>query len=279
MAEAKTAETKRMKLEILEVKERQPVGEKGAVKLNFKTKVDDKELWFFTFSTRLFEVIEAGKGQTLDADVVISTREYDGNIYTDRKVTQIYKDGQPIAVSSGGGRQYGKSPEELELSRRSYALSYAKDLAVAGKIEVNDVLTMAEVYCRWLGEGTISIALKTSPSKKRGDIGGEVDKKAEPAISKDETWDNLDKAVKEETGELSDEEHIPGAIDMDVLKDQLRELHWSEATFKTWVRSQATRQKWLAIDISGTLTEVMGKLNPKQREFICKEIQDRLDLK
>lgn len=161
MAETKTAETKRMKLEILEVKEKQPVGDRGAVKLSFKAKFDDKELWFFTFSTRLFETIETGKGQTIEADVVISTREYDGNIYTDRKVTQIYKDGQPIATA--GGRQYGKSPEELQLSRRSFALSYAKDLAVAKLIEVKDILTTAENYYRWMGEGTISTALKTTP--------------------------------------------------------------------------------------------------------------------
>lgn len=162
MAETKTAETKRMKLEIIEVKERQPIGDRGAVKLSFKAKIEDKELWFFTFSTRLFETIEAGKGQTLEVDVVISTREYDGNTYIDRKVTQIYKDGQPIAVSSGG-RQYGKSPEELQLSRRSFALSYAKDLAVAKLIEVKDILTKAENYYRWMGEGTISTALKTTP--------------------------------------------------------------------------------------------------------------------
>ena len=80
--------------------------------------------------------------------------------------------------------------------------------------------------------------------------------------------------VKEES-----EEHIPGAIDMDVFKDQLKELHWTEATFKTWLVSIGRKQQWDTIAISGTLTEVMGKLNVEQREFICKEIQERLDLR
>ena len=155
-------ETKRMKLEVTEVKERQPVGDRGAVKLEFKAKVDDKEWKFFTFSTRLFETIEA-KG-IIDADVITSIREgtgnFEGTTFTDRKVTQIYKDGQPVAV--GGGRQYSKSAEEIELSRRSFALSYSKDIAVAKLIEVKDILTTAEVYYRWLSQGTISVALKTT---------------------------------------------------------------------------------------------------------------------
>jgi len=167
MTQTETLKPQRMKLEILEVKERQPIGDRGAVKLEFKAKVDDKELKFFTFSTRLFEAIEASKGQILEADIVTSTREgtgnFEGTTFTDRKVTQIYKDGQPVAV--GGGRQYGKSAEEIELSRRSYALSYAKDMAIAKLIEVKDILTTAEVYYRWLSEGTISIALKTLEAK------------------------------------------------------------------------------------------------------------------
>lgn len=275
MAETKTAETKRMKLEIIEVKERQPIGDRGAVKLGFKAKVEDKELWFFTFSTRLFEAIESGKGQIIEVDIVVSEREYDGNTYTDRKVTQIYKDGQPIAVSPGG-RQYGKSPEELQLSRRSFALSYAKDLAVAKLIEVKDILTKAETYYRWMGEGTISTALKTTTSGKKEDTKGKVDK---PPDTKQAERDSKELFPDGGSKGLGAEEHIPGAIDMDILKDQLKELHWTEGTFKTWLVSMWRKQQWGEIDISGTLTEVIGKLNVEQREFICKEIQGLIDLK
>ena len=49
---------------------------------------------------------------------------------------------------SGGYK--GKSPEELELSRRSFALSYAKDLAVAGQIEVKGIMPTAIVFRDWL---------------------------------------------------------------------------------------------------------------------------------
>jgi len=161
MAETKTAETKRIKLKVIEVKDRQPIGDKGAIKLAFKAKADDEEHWYYTFRSSLFETIEEGQGETLEADVEIKETEQWG---TQRDVKQIYVEGQPVGGKKQGGWQpRGKSPEELELSRRSFALSYSKDLAVADKIKVNDVLTTAENYYRWLGEETISIALKTTP--------------------------------------------------------------------------------------------------------------------
>lgn len=55
---------------------------------------------------------------------------------------------QPQKQYSSGYK--GKSPEELELSRRSYALSYAKDLAVAEKIEVKQIVFFAIEFYKWL---------------------------------------------------------------------------------------------------------------------------------
>ena len=161
------AESQRMKLEITDVKERQPIGDRGAVKLEFKAKVDGKELKFFTFSTRLFEAIEGGKGQIIEADVVTTTREgtgdYEGTTFTDRKVTQIYKDGEAVATKYTGGRQYGKSPEELELSRRAFSLSYAKDLAISDKIKVEDILFWADRFYAWLCLDMKPVAIEPKP--------------------------------------------------------------------------------------------------------------------
>ena len=161
MVETKTAETKRLRLEIIEVKDRQPVGDRGAVKLNFKAKSDDEEHWYYTFRSSLFETIEGGQGKTFEADVEVKETEQWG---TQRDVKQVYVEGQPVGGKKQGGWQpRGKSPEELELSRRSFALSYSKDLAVAKVIEVKDILANAENYYRWLGEGVISVAIKTTP--------------------------------------------------------------------------------------------------------------------
>ena len=108
----------RLKLTITEVKERQSVGDKGAVKLGFfATEGDGKALSYFTFSTRLFETIEGGKGKEIDCDVNVSTREWerDGDIqhFTDRKVTQIYVDGQPVG---GQKRQWNQDSPETRAS-------------------------------------------------------------------------------------------------------------------------------------------------------------------
>ena len=45
---------------------------------------------------------------------------------------------------------HGKSPEELELSRRSFALSYAKDLVVAHEENKENILARAKEFYDWL---------------------------------------------------------------------------------------------------------------------------------
>ena len=109
----------RLKLTITEVGARQSVGDKGAVKLLFyaREKEAEKALPYFTFSSRLFETIEQGKGKEIDCEVNVSTREWerDGDIqhFTDRKVTQIYVDGLPIG---GQKRQWNQDSPETRAS-------------------------------------------------------------------------------------------------------------------------------------------------------------------
>lgn len=137
MAEKDKGTDKRMTLAVTEVKERQPIGEKGAVKLNFKAKGEDgdKEFWYFTFSQRLFETIEQGKGRELECDVNISTREWDGNTYIDRKVTQIYIEGQPVGGRRPGG--YQESPETRASIERMSKMGRSTELWIAGKFDGN----------------------------------------------------------------------------------------------------------------------------------------------
>lgn len=175
--------TEQQEFTILEVKEVAEVGERKIPKLPFKVKVNDKEFWYFTFSKRLFETIQQGQGKTCKADVEISEREYNGDTYIDHKVTEIYIDGQPVGGKSGGFRRGGSSPEELELKRKAYALSYAKDLAVADKIKVNEITKMASEFADFmqnsepvkpqatnpdwdkLGRGASTKETKTEPKK------------------------------------------------------------------------------------------------------------------
>ena len=121
---------------------------------------------FSGFDTKLANLT---KGSVIDIEPEIKGKYI--NIKEWKMVSEAVA-GQPVVTP--GGRQYGKSPEELQLSRRSFALSYAKDLAVAKLIEVKDILTTAENYYRWMGEGTISIALKTTPKVKEKPIAQKI---------------------------------------------------------------------------------------------------------
>jgi len=162
----------RLKLTVTEVKERQPVGDKGAVKLTFMATEgeSDKALSYFTFSSRLFETIEQGKGKELDCDVNISTRNWtgdDGNVmtFTDRKVTQIYIDGQPVGGKRFGG--YGDSPEKIASIEAQSRAKIISELWIAGKFDGND--PEVKKLRAWLTGGQVSSSVgpkKAAPKQK-----------------------------------------------------------------------------------------------------------------
>lgn len=132
----------RRKLTITDIPEQRTIGDKNIPLQEFYA--GGKK--YSVFSKTLFPYIKLNS--EIDAEVEVTTTESQGNTYTNLKVTDIFVNGQSVKGQGGGYR--GKSPEELELSRRSYALSYAKDLAVAGKIEVNDIPGKATEFSDWL---------------------------------------------------------------------------------------------------------------------------------
>ena len=173
----------RLKLTITEVGARQSVGDKGAVKLLFyaREKEAEKALPYFTFSSRLFETIEQGKGKEIDCEVNVSTREWerDGDIqhFTDRKVTQIYVDGLPIG---GQKRQWNQdSPETRASIEAQKRADITAQLWMADKFneKTPEVIKMR----KWLMGGDIPTktpgpCLNQPPRPK-------TEKKAEPADS------------------------------------------------------------------------------------------------
>jgi hypothetical protein len=163
-----TLESK-VKLNIVAVSEPKEVGTKGAKKLTFKgIAPDGKEYLYQTFSTRLFDHIKPTA--VIEADVDISTHEYDGNTYTDRKVVQIYLNGQPVmeAKQSGGVRgNYGGKPsmspeqwaEKDRIERRSIerqvSVKVAAELHIPmGGCAVNVLLADAEKIYQWISGNT-----------------------------------------------------------------------------------------------------------------------------
>jgi len=153
MAERKT-------LTITEVKEIVRFGaDNQGQKLPFRAKDGDTELDYFTFKRNLFDKIK--QGETITADIETEQR----GEYTNRKITQLYQDGQPV-IGKGTGGYRGKSPEELEQQARLMILAYAKDLAVADKITLDDIPKTAERFYTWLKVGDKIVApLVTAQTK------------------------------------------------------------------------------------------------------------------
>ena len=121
----------RKTLKILEAKPVEKVGRNQTPKLSFKASDGEKELWYFSFRNSLFDAIK--QGETIDADVETSTREWDGQEYTDRKVVQVYVNGQPL----GGQKAYrGKSPEEIQSIKAQVAAKAITEMFVADKLDV-----------------------------------------------------------------------------------------------------------------------------------------------
>jgi len=152
----------RIKLKIIEVGEPKSIGEKGAKKLTFKANDGTRDATYFTFRISLFDAIKAGA--TLEVEAEITEREYEGNTYIDRKVNEIYIDGQAISTKAKQGRgQWGKSIEERTEIAAQVA---AKEVGLCwreGKLEDNHPLVVA--YRQWCLQ---MIATGLAPASKGG---------------------------------------------------------------------------------------------------------------
>jgi len=116
MTEKDKGTNARLKLEITEVSEPKDIGkERTWMMLEFKAKLEDadKAHTYKAFNEKFFEHIK--KGETIDCDINITTNtsERDGEpiTFTNRKVTQIYIDGQPVNVRQSGGGRWQDNPE------------------------------------------------------------------------------------------------------------------------------------------------------------------------
>ena len=247
--------SERKNLTIIELKEIEKVGDKQIPKLSFKATDGDGEHWYHTFRTSLFEAII--KGQTINADIETSTREYGDNKYTDRRITQIYLDGQPLGGKKQQPYYRGKSPEELTLSARSYALAYAKDLAVAQVISLKEVLVVADDFVEWLKE-----SMEETPKSK-----------AQAAKSKPEPVEAPEVPVASSPVPQSE-----SYIDMDWLKESLKTLQGNPETAKGWRNTDVILYlNSMTGAKAKTVIEALKPLTREQAEDFTNQIQKALD--
>lgn len=141
----------REKLTITGVPDQRTVGDKNIPLQEFYV----GEKTYSVFSKALFPYIK----RNAEIDVEVETKEGDG--WTNFKVVDLFIDGKSVkGEKQWGGGNRGKSQEELDLNRRSYALSYAKDLAVAGIIAVKDIPSQATEFSDWLTVNPTATAVK-----------------------------------------------------------------------------------------------------------------------
>ncbi|MGA2669986.1 MAG: hypothetical protein ABSF21_00995 [Dehalococcoidia bacterium] len=225
--------SERKNLTITEVEEIKKIGDKQFPILPFRVKGQEEKHSYFTARSSLFEAIKVG--QTIIANVETEQR----GEYTNHKVVQIYLDGQPVSVKKEGYR--GKSPEEIEQSVRSQCCSYAKDLAVADKIPVVEIINQADVFYNWLKKN----GLPKAPEPKLGtEIFDSPEGKSTAPITKPN-------------------------IDMDWLKESLETLNWTDVS--KWLKKKYPKA------IGTSIKALVESLTKEQQEEFVKEVQNRLE--
>ncbi len=225
----------RLTLTITSVSEPKEVGSKGAKKLAFKAKTSDgKELNYFTFATRLFPFVKEGE---IEGDIETQEREYEGNVYIDRKLVEVYKDGQPIAGEKKGWQPRGNDPETRRSIERQTSLHIAAQMSEPG-ISVTELLDKAEQIFEWTATG------------KRLDKDASTPIQPKPEQAQSEANKALDKPV-------------------DTLPPEILKGVNSHKQPRVWLRSIGH-----SIGDKETLGEYWGRIDKAAREHLAKNIAD-----
>jgi hypothetical protein len=185
MAERDKGIDKRLTLTITNLLPPKDIGkDHPLVKYSFLATGEDKEYQYQTFSKTFGEYLEGlGPGRTLDCDVNVSTREVQGNTYTDRMVRQIYIDGAPLKTRRPGA---GASPEQIASEEERTAFRGFVRLMAEGVIKKDDL--DGQAVMEWgrkrLGIGALdatsgSRRAKSAPPKREPEEGLPEEKPAE----------------------------------------------------------------------------------------------------
>ncbi len=249
----------RLILKVTEVSEPKEFGNKGSKKLVFKAKnPEGKELSYLTYRTTLFESIKVGA--EIDAEVEIKTREYEGNTYTDRQVSQIFVDGQPL----GGQKKQWQGRTDNPEQRQSIEMQTAAK--IGGELLVAKIITSKDQ----LGKLTIDWCIS-----RLSDNTSESPKQTLPTI---QPVQSVSSPVKAETSskppEHTTEEKV-GFFDMEGLKENLKLAKWKQVDVVAFLRSNAV---FHGLNVGGKFEEIIERLNKEQSEYLDKEIKSRIEM-
>lgn len=195
MAESKI---ERRTLTVVAVQEVVPIGDKGVQKLPFTAKDETgKELGYFTFRKTFFSAIK--KDAVLDCEVETSQREVQGNIYTDRKINQIFVEGEPVKPQ-GGYQRAGRSPQEIWSIEQQVAVKEVGDWLRAEKPSKPLPQELFDSYVAWLKtrlNTKVPAVVETSP-KKEAIVSPAEKPEKQAELNYQAEFTKLQKAMKEE---------------------------------------------------------------------------------
>jgi len=257
MAELPINTTGRKNLIVGEVKDKKKVGE--AEVMDFFAKIEGEEnstkygVWSKAGNPSKLEAL-VKTGTTIDCDVEVKTSEKkddDGNHYRSRKVTNIYQDGKAVK-SEQQGKAWGKSPEttamELDSKARNTALMQACEFVDSPDATVEDVLSCADRFYAWLkGEKTTPHKETVQPAKQEAPL---------PIVAT--------------AGTTAEQWRIP----LGWLKDTMGEVNWNNKKLVDWIHVQFPQT-----DISGSLTQVINRLDINQTNMLRNHLAELKELK
>ena len=121
-----------------------PVGSGDIKMLEFFLTIEDGiNLMFKIFKPDskpdMFNAVKDNVGKVIEVEYTETVRDYQGHPETNRKVSQLFVDGKPVAAG-GGGRSYGKSPQEIWSIESQSRANRITELWIAGTIKPEDPL-------------------------------------------------------------------------------------------------------------------------------------------
>ena len=264
----------RKKLVITKEPEAKQITGKDNKPLNFiefmaKVEGEDSVVKYSSWTKALSDLIKLNA--TIDCDVVVTEQKQadpDGNPYKNRKITQIYQDGNAVKEQGGSGWK-GKSPEtvamELDSKARNTALMQACELSKAAYeriksegriISIEEVLAVADKMYAWLkGEKTPEKPVVkgiVQPAKREAVLPVVVSSSAVPDHAQDEA------------------EVVSFVAEIQELLDA---VNWREKAWRSWIKMQ------FRTDTTGSLVEVLARLDPNQTNMLRNHLTELKGLK
>lgn len=219
---------KRVVINVLDIVSEEEVGRNKAIKLSFNAIHDGQTLKHASFIKSLFPSIKAHVGKGMDCEVEISEHEYDGRMYQDYLILQVFVDGKAMRSKDdkggggqgGGGRAWQPDPPEKIASIEAQTIFNGITAALVAKIILLNS-DLGKMWQAWAKQGfEISQRLRNAPAPAKTLIEEAKAMGTTEAESEEIDWGEA--GVK---------------IDTDALKELMTASKWSDTTIKTWCKS------------------------------------------